>query len=706
MSRRSAFRPLTGSAVLATGMLLVAACGPASVPGAATPSSVPASRVLRGPAPAPYFTGLAFPDAADGWLLGEPAANVAGTGSAQIWHTATGGATWQEQWHGAGSPGSISATDADHAWALITCPPGGGHASCQPELLATADGGQHWHAAAVMPREVAEVEFITDSSGIATVDGCLSDVNASRCQGQVLVSHDGGATWTAVLATHAPVSATADAAGQLWAAETRPGSSAQPGLLGSGVTFLTSTDDGRSWQQLGTAASEPVTAQIQIRLAVGPAGLAWASLFDQGSCAMHGCGVAELLHSGDRGRTWSAAPLTPGTFGCGWGSLTYSAAPDGTVLAASGVNGAACAPPFGFLFRYGPSGWQRLPTWSLTEAIALSVVSRDVAYAISQGAVVRTGDGGQHWIQLLPAPAPAGQVAAVSASIALGDQDAVGAVDSGAVLRTEDGGRGWQQVADLPGIVTWLDFPSAAGGVAVTYQPGPKPLWGLWRTRDLGSRWFLAGRLPAGAGGNGGVLGPWMSADGHGLLLAVAGTEPWGEQSSGASGPARIWVTSDWGTTWTEGGPLPLDGDTLQGPVSFAYAPGSAGGLAPGLAGGQAGWTGWLAVATADFQIEMVATSGTALVPLGVPAGNGTQLTGSRTGFTWGISGPGPGGTLTLYRTTDGGRTWQRARVRLELPAGSAASIQLAFTDATHGWLVAPGATWHTTDGGRAWTPA
>ena len=42
---------------------------------------------------------------------------------------------------------------------------------------------------------------------------------------------------------------------------------------------------------------------------------------------------------GPRGRTWSAAPLTPGTFGCGWGSLTYSAAPDGTVLAASGVRG-------------------------------------------------------------------------------------------------------------------------------------------------------------------------------------------------------------------------------------------------------------------------------------------------------------------------------------------------------------------------------
>ena len=707
MSRSSMSGALTGSGVVAVGMLLVVACGPTSVP-SATSSTAPASRVLRGPAPAPHFTGLAFPDAADGWLLGEPAANVAGTGpaSAEIWHTATGGATWQEQWHGAGMPGSISATDADHAWALITCPAGGGHASCQPELLATADGGRHWQAAAVMPREVDQVQFVTDSLGIATVDGCLSDANASRCQGQVLVSRDGGATWTAVLTSHAPVFAAADPAGQLWAAQTKPGSSRQPGLLGSGVTFLTSTDGGRSWQQLGTAASGPVTAQIQIRLAAGPAGLAWASLIDQGSCAMHGCAVAELLHSTDGGRAWSAAPLTPGTVGCGWGWLTFAAAPDGAVLAAGGVNGAACAPPFGFLFRYGPSSWQRLPSWPLAEAIALSVVSRDAAYAITQGAVVRTGDGGQHWTQLLPAAAPAGQVAAVSATTALGDQDAVGAADAGAVLRTQDGGRSWQQVADLPGIITWLGFPSAADGVAATYQPGREPVWQLWRTRDLGSRWTLAGRLPAGTGGNGGVFGPWMAADGHGLLLSVAGTLPWQEQSSGASGPARIWTTSDWGATWTQGGPLPLDGDTLQGPVSFAYAPGAAGGLAPGLAGGQAGWTGWLAAATASFQIEIVATRGTALVPLRVPVGNGIQLTGPRTGFTWGISGAGPGGTVTLYRTTDGGRTWQQAQVRLELPAGSAGTIQLAFTDVTHGWLIAAGTTWHTADGGRTWAPA
>jgi photosystem II stability/assembly factor-like uncharacterized protein len=43
---------------------------------------------------------------------------------------------------------------------------------------------------------------------------------------------------------------------------------------------------------------------------------------------------------------------------------------------------------------------------------SLMAVSRDVAYAISDtGALSRTGDGGRHWTQVLPAPAPAGHSA-------------------------------------------------------------------------------------------------------------------------------------------------------------------------------------------------------------------------------------------------------------------------------------------------------
>ena len=717
MSRRSRWRLLAGSASLAASTLLVAACASAPVASAQHASSAPvqtkrarsaaapASRVLRGPSAPPDFTDLTFPDANDGWLLGEPAAYEPGSGpaAAGFWHTATGGATWQEQWHGAGLGLSITATDAAHAWALITCASGSSKASCGRKLMATSDRGRRWRVVAALPHDVNRVQFVTERFGIATADNCLTDRSATRCRGQILVSHNGGASWTTVLADASPVFATANDTGQLWAAETTPGTGDE---LGSGITFLTSANGGRSWQPLGQFDNGvPLTPQVQIRLAASGGGLGWASLFDIGSCAMHGCGTATLLQSEDGGQAWSPVSLTFTMQGCTWSSIVFSAAPDGSVMAATALNGAACSPPFGMLYRHGSSGWRQLPSWMLTSVSSLVTVSRDVAYAITdQDVIARTTDGGRHWTQLLPALVPAGQADPVSATTSLGDQDT--GFDAGAIVRTENGGRSWQRVADLPGLVTWLDFPSAADGVAVTYQSGRPGVWELWRSRDLGAAWDLAGHLPAGKGANDGIAGPWMSSDGHGLLLALTGTQPWQEAASGASGPARIWTTSDWGATWTEGGLLPLDGDSLQGPASFGYAPGSSGGMAAGLAGGQAGWTGWLIVATPSFGTEVVETRGRALVRLPVPAGNDIQLVGYRTGFAWTMSGTGAGGLVTLYRTTDGGRSWQRARFRLDLAPGFSGTLAFAFTDAAHGWLVAAGATWRTSDGGRSWDGA
>jgi len=731
MSRRLRFCALAGPAALAAGALLVAACGSSPVAGtrsvsssphgtartgsavppvpvASSRSAAPASRVLHGAPVAPDFTNLAFPDAVDGWALGEPAAYAVGAGpaAAEVWHTATSGMTWQEQWHGAGRALSVTASDANHAWALITCPSAKSKPSCGRTLVATSDGGRRWRVVATMGHNVNRVQFVTARFGIATVNKCLAGLPATRCPGQILVSDDGGVTWTKVLADASPVFAAATSSNQLWAAETAPGTG---GELSSAITFLTSTDGGHSWKQTGQfVTGGPVTPEIQIQIASGPGGLLWASLFDLGSCAMHGCGTAELLRSESGGRTWGTVNLPSGALGCGWSSITFSAARDGSVMAAAGVNGAACSPPLGVLYQYRPSGWRRLPSWTLTSVGSLTAVSQHVAYAVTtDGVIARTSDGGQHWAQVLPALTPAGQVDAVSAATALADQDANGAFDGGAILRTGNGGRSWQRIADLPGLVTWLDFPSAAGGVAATYQSGRTPDWELWRGRDAGTAWDLVGSLPAGKGANDGIAGPWMSADGHGLLLTLTGTEPWQEAQSGASGPARIWTTKNWGATWRKGGLLPLHGDTLQGPVSFSYMPGSRG-LASALTGGEAGWTGWLIVATPSFRTEIVGTRGKALVQMHVPVGNGLQLISSRTGFAWSITYAGPvsSGLVTLYRTTDGGSGWQRAQFRLDLSAGPQGSPVLAFTNATHGWLEAAGTTWHTTDGGRSWTPA
>jgi hypothetical protein len=117
---------------------------------------------------------------------------------------------------------------------------------------------------------------------------------------------------------------------------------------------------------------------------------------------------------------------------------------------------------------------------ALLNSQPLAAVSRDVAYALSgQGALARTDDGGQQWIQLLPAAAPTGQLDAVSETTAFGAQDAT---DAGAVLRSGNGGRSWYVIAQLPGVITQLDFPSAADGVAVTFQSAGT--WQLWLSRD------------------------------------------------------------------------------------------------------------------------------------------------------------------------------------------------------------------------------
>jgi photosystem II stability/assembly factor-like uncharacterized protein len=695
MFRCSRYAPAAAVAALAAALCSAPSAGAAQVPAAAQAAATTISAGAT-----PTFTALAFPAPATGWLLGQ----AAGGGRAEIWHTGTAGATWQVQWEGAGSPLSITATDPAHAWALIACPAAkGSRPSCGRELLATADGGRRWRVAATLPRAVNQVQFASARLGVATSDSCLVNLALSRCPGQILLSRDGGAHWTAVLSGATPVFATADGAGQLWAAQTVPSIFGKNGPSASDIKFLTSTDGGRSWRRLGQAANlGPFSPEVRVSLAAtASGGLTWASVFDQLSCAMHGCDVAELLHSGTAGQSWSQAGLAD-TYPdeCASNGIVFSAAPDGSAWSAAGRNGAACAPPLGLLYRYGPAGWQQLPPWQLAQVSVLAAVSQDVAYAITdRGVLVRTQDGGTRWTQLLPAPAPAGPLDAVSATTALAAQDLA---DAGAILRSDNGGRSWTQVAELPGVVTQLDFWSARDGLAATYQPDAPAPWQLWITPDGGSTWAPYGPLPAGSND---VDGPWMSANGHGLLLTVTGGTPW-EPGSGGLAPVRIWTTSNYGQTWTRGGLLPLGHDSLAGPASFAPYPGS-------VPGGPARWSGWLVIDTASFAQRVAVTNGGPLsvLPASVPAG-AVQLTAPGAGLAWSLNYPGhsPAAVLSLARTVrttgDGGRRWQHSSLRLIIPASSLAVPLLDFTDVNHGWLVLGNATWHTADGGRTWTRA
>ena len=698
MLRRS--RHIPALAVAACGLLAAACSAPASTAPASTapastasPGQAPTTRTLTA-GPTPQYTAVAFPRPAAGWLLGRPGFGVA---RAEIWHSVTAGRTWQPQWQGAADPLALSATDPAHAWALIACPgsalePNG--TSCRRTLIGTTDAGLHWRVIARLPAAVNQVQF-SGRLGVATSDRCLAVPSTTRCPGQLLVSRDGGAHWTPVLAAPGPVFATAVAAGQMWAAEP----------AGSVISFLTSTDSGRHWRALGRATSPwPLSPDVRLDLAAGPPGspgLAWVSVFDQLSCAMHGCSTALLLHSQDGGPSWHQVTLADNNPDqCGPGNIAFSAAPDGSTWAATGRNGAACSPPLGLLYRSGPPGASQrslpaLPPWQLTQVTSLDAVSGEVAYAIGgQDLLARTGDGGLHWTELRPAPAPTGLLDVLGPATALGAQDAG---DAGAILRSADGGHTWTELAHLPGVVTQLDFPAPADGVAATYQagaPAGTPPWELWRSRDGGLTWQAAGALP---GGNTDILGPWFSASGHGLLLTVAAGIPW-EPGSGGTPPIRVWTTADWGSSWSRGGLLPQGRDSLTGPASFTPA----GGLVPGV-----GWSGWLVIDTAAFAQHVAVANGGPLRLLPAPLNaNNVQLLGHGTGFAWGLEDRGGSGRsiLALSRTTDGGHSWRHSSTTLVAPPGAGYTPLLDFSDASHGWLVYGGVTWRTSDGGINWT--
>jgi photosystem II stability/assembly factor-like uncharacterized protein len=676
-------------AVAACGLLAAACSAPAGAGAATTPTQP--SRTLA-PGATPQYTAVAFPGPASGWLLGQPGS---GAGRAEIWHSVTAGRTWQPQWQGAGDPLTLSATDPAHAWALIACP--GSGTSCGRTLIGTTDAGLHWRVIARLPAAVNQVQFFSGRLGVATSDRCLAVPSTTRCPSQLLVSRDGGAYWTPVLAAPGPVFATAAAAGQLWAAEP----------AGSVISVLTSADGGRHWRALGRMTSPvPLSPDVRVGLAAGPPGspgLAWASVFDQLSCAMHGCATAFLLHSEDGGQSWNQVTLADNSPDqCGPGNIAFSAAPDGSTWAATGRNGAACSPPLGLLYRSGPPGGnsasQRslpaLPPWQLTQVTSLDAVSGEVAYAIGgQGLLARTGDGGLHWTELRPAPAPTGLLAVLGPATALGAQDAG---DAGAILRSVDGGHSWTELAHLPGVVTQLDLPAPGDGIAATYQagvPAGTPPWRLWRSRDGGLTWQAAGALP---GGNTDIFGPWFSASGHGMLLTVAAGIPW-EPGSGGTPPIRVWTTADWGSSWSRGGLLPLGRDSLTGPASFTPA----GGLVPGV-----GWSGWLVVDTAAFAQHVAVADGGPLRLLSASLNaNNVQLLGHGTGFAWGLEDRGGSGRsiLTLSRTTDGGHSWRHSSTTLVAPPGAGYTPLLDFSDASHGWLVFGGATWRTSDGGTRW---
>ena len=212
------------------------------------------------------------------------------------------------------------------------------------------------------------------------------------------------------------------------------------------------------------------------------------------------------------------------------------------------------------------------------------------------------------------------------------------------VERTADGGRSWQQTG-LPGAYPGdvaLDFADARHGFLTSLNPGATSST-VFRTNDGGASWSI---VTSSAATDAGPLGWQLTASDANTLWATASSQ---EQGSPV---AMLAVSRDGGLTWT------------------AIAP-------PGA--------------------PLIHESGGPALSLGPP----TFFDASNGVFAVAASSAGQGGlgTMRIYRTADGGRSWQLASSR-QAPFSIS---EWSAVSPTH-WAVVDMWTVSTTDdGGVHW---
>lgn len=435
--------------------------------------------------------GLAFLSATTGFATGSSAACLGA-----IWETTDGGATWRmlpATCSTAFRLHSLDFVDAAHGFA------GGGRTdkfgtTDWQAVLATADGGQTW-AAVDLNRATQDslggaftrLHFVDARHGWGLTGGCVMGQN-SPCAGQVLVTADGGRTWTRTGqdATHLAVSGAA-----AWAVP--------PAFAGSGLLWAT-VDRGRTWKPLGQAQAANYT------------------LVRSSGAAVLAAGAAGLILSGDGGRAWRRIPLTlpggPPVEAAVTASTLAVANPDGQSIDLSGDGGAtwnrvkipgAQATGLG-PFALTPGGHGLAATFGLGCAKG----GRTEA-----GTLLATSDGGHTWQPLPTPPFPFDELADTTGlAAALGDNGCTQAV---ALCR--DGGRTWH-VQTLP----HGQFCTAAAVAA------PDTVW-------LGCGASLL------VSGNGGATWTELGSPGLQIDSLAAG---W------MAAEGALWRTQDGGRSWTE----------------------------------------------------------------------------------------------------------------------------------------------------------
>ena len=163
--------------------------------------------------------GVTATDVRHAWAVGYAGNRLRGL----ILATADGGRTWTRQYSGSDVLSAVAFGDADHGWAVG-----------RTGILATSDGGAHWHMQQEVPspRHLGAVAFSDARHGWA-VGGTGQGVEQP---GFVLATSDGGAHWRTQLA------GTSNCLNDVSIVDARHG-----WIVGKDGVLYRTTDGGRIW---------------------------------------------------------------------------------------------------------------------------------------------------------------------------------------------------------------------------------------------------------------------------------------------------------------------------------------------------------------------------------------------------------------------------------------------------------------------------
>ncbi|WP_457514346.1 WD40/YVTN/BNR-like repeat-containing protein [Streptomyces sp. TE33382] len=273
----------------------------------------------------------------------------------------------------------LAAVSRDTAWVAGT----------KGTVLRTADGGRNWRT--VSPPGAADLEFrdIEAFDSRRAVVLAIGEGDASR----VLRTDDGGATWTESFRNADP-RAFYDC---MTFFDSRHGLAMSDPVDGK-FRILSTADGGRNWKVLpsaGMPAAQPgeagFAASGQCLVSSGPKDV-WLTT--------GGAATARVLHSGDRGRTWTAAESAipagdpaRGVFGVAFRDRKHGIAVGGDYRPDQ------ASPNASAVTADGGRGWRRsaAPPAAYRSGVAWLPHSRSAALAVGPTGTDLTRDGGRTW---------------------------------------------------------------------------------------------------------------------------------------------------------------------------------------------------------------------------------------------------------------------------------------------------------------------